>query len=67
MAKSSITDAGVRLRINGSEHLLQIEPRVTLLDALREYTHLYGTRKDAIRASAAPARFTSMDGASSLA
>ena len=45
MAKSSITDAGVRLRINGSEHLLQIEPRVTLLDALREYTHLYGTKK----------------------
>jgi hypothetical protein len=30
MAESSITGAGVRLRINGSEHLLQIEPRVTL-------------------------------------
>jgi ferredoxin len=45
MAKSSITGAGVRLRINGSEHLLQIEPRVTLLDALREYAHLNGTKK----------------------
>ena len=45
MAKSSITGAGVRLRINGSEHLLQIEPRVTLLDALREYAHLHGTKK----------------------
>ncbi|HBF55842.1 MAG TPA: (2Fe-2S)-binding protein, partial [Afipia sp.] len=45
MAKSSITGAGVRLRINGSDHLLQIEPRVTLLDALREYVHLNGTKK----------------------
>ncbi|WP_460447844.1 (2Fe-2S)-binding protein [Alsobacter sp. SYSU BS001988] len=33
------------LRINGSDHLLQIEPRVTLLDALREYAHLNGTKK----------------------
>src|SRR6201994_1556674 len=45
MAKSPNTGAGVRLRINGSEHLLQIEPRVTLLDALREYAHLNGTKK----------------------
>ncbi len=45
MAKSPTTGAGVRLRINGSEHLLQIEPRVTLLDALREYAHLNGTKK----------------------
>jgi hypothetical protein len=37
MAKSPITGAGVRLRINGSEHLLQIEPRVTLFDALRSF------------------------------
>lgn len=35
----------VWLMINGSEHLLQIEPRVTLLDALREYAHLHGTKK----------------------
>jgi hypothetical protein len=35
MARSPITGAGVRLRINGSEHLLQIEPPVTLLDVLR--------------------------------
>ena len=45
MAKSSVTETGVKLRINGSEHLLQIEPRVTLLDALREYVHLHGTKK----------------------
>jgi hypothetical protein len=37
--------ATVRLKINGSEHSLQLEPRVTLLDALREYAHLYGTKK----------------------
>jgi len=33
------------LRINGSEHQLHIEPRVTLLDALREVVHLTGTKK----------------------
>jgi len=37
--KSPITGAagGGRLPINGSEHLLQIESRVTLLDALRSF------------------------------
>lgn len=33
------------LRINGAEHRLTIEPRVTLLDALREVLHLTGTKK----------------------
>jgi xanthine dehydrogenase YagT iron-sulfur-binding subunit len=33
------------LRINGAEHQLNIEPRVTLLDALREVLHLTGTKK----------------------
>jgi xanthine dehydrogenase YagT iron-sulfur-binding subunit len=33
------------LRINGTEHQLDIEPRVTLLDALREVLHLTGTKK----------------------
>jgi xanthine dehydrogenase YagT iron-sulfur-binding subunit len=33
------------LRINGAEHQLTIEPRVTLLDALREVLHLTGTKK----------------------
>jgi xanthine dehydrogenase YagT iron-sulfur-binding subunit len=45
MARSLIRGEGVMLRINGSDHLLQIEPRVTLLDALREYAHLNGTKK----------------------
>ncbi len=33
------------LRINGADHQLQIEPRVSLLDALREYLYLTGTKK----------------------
>ncbi len=42
------TDSGmvpVELRINGETHHLTIEPRVTLLDALRENLNLFGTKK----------------------
>ncbi len=35
----------VTLRVNGTEHTLKIEPRVTLLDALRERLALTGTKK----------------------
>jgi xanthine dehydrogenase YagT iron-sulfur-binding subunit len=35
----------VSLTVNGRELSLQLEPRVTLLDALREYAALYGTKK----------------------
>ncbi len=35
----------VRLTINGREYALHIEPRVTLLDALRDYAGLTGTKK----------------------
>ena len=35
----------VHLNINGKAHTLQIEPRVTLLDALRETLALTGTKK----------------------
>jgi xanthine dehydrogenase YagT iron-sulfur-binding subunit len=35
----------VILRINGIDHQLDIEPRVSLLDALREYLHLTGAKK----------------------
>jgi len=35
----------VILKVNGREHRLDIEPRVTLLDALREYLQLTGTKK----------------------
>ena len=37
--------ANVRLHINGREYAVSIEPRVTLLDALREYIGLTGTKK----------------------
>ncbi|HEY0384166.1 MAG TPA: (2Fe-2S)-binding protein [Candidatus Elarobacter sp.] len=35
----------VTLNVNGTAHALQIEPRVTLLDALRERLALTGTKK----------------------
>lgn len=35
----------VRLRVNGSEHDVQVEPRRTLLDTLRNELHLTGTKK----------------------
>jgi xanthine dehydrogenase YagT iron-sulfur-binding subunit len=35
----------VTLQVNGQEYHLKLEPRVTLLDALREQLHLYGTKK----------------------
>ena len=33
------------LRVNGTEHRLALDPRTTLLDALREHLHLTGTKK----------------------
>ena len=35
----------VKLQINGVKHELQLEPRVSLLDALREHVGLTGTKK----------------------
>jgi xanthine dehydrogenase YagT iron-sulfur-binding subunit len=35
----------VKLNVNGEDHTLQLEPRVTLLDALRERMGLTGTKK----------------------
>jgi xanthine dehydrogenase YagT iron-sulfur-binding subunit len=35
----------VRLNVNGHDYDLMLEPRVTLLDALREYIGLAGTKK----------------------
>jgi xanthine dehydrogenase YagT iron-sulfur-binding subunit len=35
----------VRLLINGTEHRLTLDPRTTLLDALREHLHLTGSKK----------------------
>ncbi|MER9328672.1 (2Fe-2S)-binding protein [Mesorhizobium sp. M0152] len=42
MTKTTIP---VHLDINGQRHTLQLEPRVTLLDALRERLGLTGTKK----------------------
>ena len=35
----------VTLRVNGMDHRLMLEPRVTLLDALRENLQMFGTKK----------------------
>ena len=35
----------VSLQVNGREHQLNLDPRVTLLDALREQLHLTGSKK----------------------
>ena len=35
----------ITLRINGAEHQLKLDPRTTLLDALREHLGLTGTKK----------------------
>lgn len=43
-AQLSATQA-VTLNVNGRDITLQLEPRVTLLDALREYAGLTGTKK----------------------
>ena len=48
VAEAPATSAGtvpVSLKINGQTKNLQIEPRVTLLDALRENLGLFGTKK----------------------
>jgi len=39
------TALDVVLRINGTEHRLTLDPRTTLLDALREHLHLTGSKK----------------------
>ena len=40
-----VTDSAVTLRVNGAEHQLELDPRVTLLDALRDRIGLTGTKK----------------------
>jgi xanthine dehydrogenase YagT iron-sulfur-binding subunit len=38
-------DPTVRLAINGRQHALELDPRTTLLDALREHLAMSGTKK----------------------
>jgi xanthine dehydrogenase YagT iron-sulfur-binding subunit len=40
-----IPDVAVTLRVNGADHQLRLDPRVTLLDALRDVLGLTGTKK----------------------
>jgi xanthine dehydrogenase YagT iron-sulfur-binding subunit len=42
---NSLNTVEITLKINGTEHTLNIEPRVTLLDALRERLNLTGSKK----------------------
>lgn len=44
-APTLTSSINVILRVNGTQRALKIEPRVTLLDALREYIGLTGTKK----------------------
>jgi len=44
-APMEVSRVAVKLRVNNTEHALEIEPRVTLLDALRERINLTGTKK----------------------
>lgn len=44
-SRSADSAAELRLRINGATRAMQLEPRVTLLDALRERVGLPGTKK----------------------
>jgi xanthine dehydrogenase YagT iron-sulfur-binding subunit len=41
----SVPPVPVVLNVNGRDYRLKIEPRVTLLDTLRERLHLFGTKK----------------------
>lgn len=42
---TTVSPAQVTLEVNGTSHTLELEPRVTLLDALRENLKLTGTKK----------------------
>ncbi len=41
----AVAPISVLLRVNGAEHRVRLDPRTTLVDALREHLHLTGTKK----------------------
>ena len=43
--EEAVTTVPVPLRINGRQHVVVLEPRVSLLDALREHLDLTGSKK----------------------
>ena len=51
------TDVSVVLHVNGRQRLLQLDSRVTLLDALREHLGLIGTKKGCDQGACGAARF----------
>ena len=51
------TTIELTLRINGVDHSVRVDPRATLLDALREYVGLTGTKKGCDRGECGPAQF----------
>jgi xanthine dehydrogenase YagT iron-sulfur-binding subunit len=42
---ATVPEVAVTLRVNGVDHELRLDPRVTLLDALRDVLGLIGTKK----------------------
>jgi xanthine dehydrogenase YagT iron-sulfur-binding subunit len=44
-ASTTPSTMNVRLKVNGIEHQLMVDPRTTLLDALRDRLHLTGSKK----------------------
>ena len=44
-ASADSANVHVRLNVNGTNHDLDIDPRTTLLDCVREHLHLTGTKK----------------------
>lgn len=44
-APAALTNAKVSLNVNGQVHALELDTRMTLLDALREELHLTGSKK----------------------
>jgi xanthine dehydrogenase YagT iron-sulfur-binding subunit len=44
-AGTAAAPLNIALRVNGTEHRLTLDPRTTLLDALREHLHLTGSKK----------------------
>ena len=54
--QSMPTRTRITLRVNGSDKHIDVEPWTILLDALREYLDLTGTKKGATMANAEPAQ-----------
>ena len=67
IATEQLTTVDVALRVNGSAVQLTLDPRTTLLDALREHLRLTGSKRGAITVSVVRVPCTSMADASSPA